>query len=139
LNESLSKPADTRTPFEIGQQSDVDFYTWLESHPVQAGAFHRFMEAQFASLPSWLSVIPFDTDYAKSAESNTPIFVDVGGGNGQQCVALEKKFPELTGRIVLQDRPKVLEKAISSSRVERMPYDYLTEQPVKGKSRKSVE
>lgn len=90
------------------------------------------METQLASLPSWLDVIPFDTNYAKLAGPETPIFVDVGGGNGQQCDALYKRYPTLKGRIVLQDRPEVLETAITSSCVERMPYNYFMEQPVKG-------
>ncbi|ELR01772.1 hypothetical protein GMDG_00148, partial [Pseudogymnoascus destructans 20631-21] len=118
----------------IGHDSPVGFYTYLESHPVQGAAFHRFMEAQFASLPTWLDVLPFDTEYAASATPETLIFVDLGGGNGQQYVALRKKYPALQGRIILQDRPAILEKAITPDIVERMPYDYLGEQPVKGAS-----
>lgn len=79
LNEVLSRRKDEPSAFEIGQHGDVDFYTWLETHPVQFGAFHRFMEAQFSSLPSWLDAVPFDTDYAQSINPETLIFVDVGG------------------------------------------------------------
>ncbi|KAL1962581.1 hypothetical protein VTN77DRAFT_9374 [Rasamsonia byssochlamydoides] len=133
LNTFLSKdPSDRRTAFQIGQNSPDDFYKWMETRPVQQGAFYRFMQAQFASLPTWLDVIDFENEYAKAADSNTPIFVDVGGGNGQQCVALRKRFPNLKGRVVLQDLPSVLEKAITGDDVERMAYDYLIEQPVKG-------
>ena len=132
LNSSLSHPTDTRTSFEVGHNSPVDFYTWLETHPVQSQAFHRFMDAQFAILPTWMDVIPFDTEYASGSTPEMPIFVDVGGGNGHQCALLQKKFPSLKGKIVLQDRPAVLEKAVTDEKVERMSYDYLTPQPVKG-------
>ncbi|POR34771.1 Uncharacterized protein TPAR_05041 [Tolypocladium paradoxum] len=37
----------------------------METHPLQRGSFHRFMEAQFACPPTWLDV---------------------------QCEALKKKF-----------------------------------------------
>lgn len=37
--------------------------------------------------------------------------------------------------MVLQDRAAVLEKAIVGDDVEKMPYDYLTEQPIKGQSK----
>lgn len=84
LNYSLSHPGDTRTAFEIGHNSPTDFYTWLETHPVQGAAFHRFMEAQFASLPTWLDVVDFSAEFANSTTSESPVFVDVGGGNGQQ-------------------------------------------------------
>jgi len=83
LNYYLSH-TDTRTPFEIGHNSPVDFYTWLEAHPIQGGAFHRFMEVQFSMLPSWLSVVDFAAEHAHDAIPETPLFVDVGGGNGQQ-------------------------------------------------------
>lgn len=35
-------------------------------------------------LPSWLGVVPFDSEYGRSTTPATPLFVDVGGGNGQQ-------------------------------------------------------
>jgi hypothetical protein len=56
----------------------------------------------------------------------------------KQCVALKKKFPSLQGKIILQDRAAVLEKAIVGDDVEKMPYDYLTEQPIKGNSLLSI-
>lgn len=96
LNYSLSHPSDPRTAFEIGQNSPTDFYTWLETHPVQSGAFHRFMEAQFASLPTWLDVVSFPSEFADSAGPDTPIFVDVGGGIGQQvCFLISYPFPSI--------------------------------------------
>lgn len=51
-----------------------------------------------------------------------------------QTVGLQEKYPNLTGRIVLQDVfPALLDKAIVGPKVEKMQYDYLTEQPIKGK------
>jgi hypothetical protein len=107
----------------------------MQTRPIQARAFAGFMQAQFSSLPSWLSVLDFDSEISKGADPDTFIFVDVGGGTGQQCQALCDKFPNLKGKIVVQDRPEVLDKAITGSRVDRMSYDYLTKQPVKGSSR----
>lgn len=130
----LSQPEARLNAFKTGQRSDQDFYTWLETHPVQQGAFHRFMEAQFASLPTWLDVVGFKTEMGMDLTSSDVAFVDVGGGNGQQCASLKGKFPEIEGRIVLQDRPEVLKKALSVDGMEKMSYDYLTEQPVKSES-----
>lgn len=103
----------------------------METHPVQQGAFHRFMEAQFAMLPTWLDVVPFGTEVAQGASPEDVVFVDVGGGNGSQCAALRKAFPELKGRIILQDRPAVVEKALKVDGMEVMAHDFLTEQPVR--------
>jgi hypothetical protein len=104
----------------------------MDSHPIQAGAFQRFMKAQFSNLPTWLSVVSFGTEFAAASKPETPLFVDVGGGIGQQCVLLREKLPDVMGKIVLQDRPDVLKNAIVKDGVDVMPYDYLTEQPVKG-------
>lgn len=132
LNTVLNRPDEKLNSFKVGQHSDVDFYTWLETHPAQQGAFHRFMEAQFASLPTWLDAVDFASEMGKDLTTDEQVaFVDVGGGNGQQVASLKKKLPELKGRTVLQDRPEVLEKALPVDGMEKMSYDYLTEQPVK--------
>jgi len=89
------------------------------------------MEAQFQSLPSWLDVVAFDSEVAQDAGPEDVVFVDVGGGNGSQCTALRKRFPTLQGRVILQDRSAVLEKATANEDIERMAHDFLTEQPVK--------
>ncbi|OAA64103.1 O-methyltransferase, family 2 [Akanthomyces lecanii RCEF 1005] len=135
LNTVLSNTTQKLNAFKVGQHSSVDFYTWLETHPVQQGAFHRFMEAQFASLPTWLDAVDFGSEMSAGSFSPEQVaFVDVGGGNGQQIAALKAKIPDLQGRLVLQDRPVVLEKALEVEGMEKMSYDYLTEQPVKNAS-----
>jgi hypothetical protein len=134
LNEALKDPNDGKTAFKIGQHSEEDFYTWTETHPIQQGAFHRFMEAQFAMLPTWLKAVPFESEIAHDTSADDIVFVDVGGGNGSQCAALKKEYPHLQGRIILQDRPAVLESALEVAGMEKMPHDFLTEQPVKSKT-----
>lgn len=120
------------TAFQRGQNTPEDFYTWQETRPVQRDAFHRFMDAQFSSLPTWLDVVPFESEIAKGATSTDVAFVDVGGGNGSQCAVLKKSVPGLAGRLILQDKPYVLQKALEVDGMEKMAYDFLTEQPVKG-------
>ncbi|KYK56547.1 sterigmatocystin 8-O-methyltransferase precursor [Drechmeria coniospora] len=132
LNTVLCYQDKALNAFQTGQHSRQDYYTWLESHPVQRDAFHRFMEAQFTSLPTWLTVVDFAFEMGKGLTDDDVAFVDVGGGNGQQCSELKQKLPQLRGRVVLQDRPDVLVKATPFDGVEKMSYDYLTEQPVKG-------
>ncbi|ATY63776.1 O-family 2 [Cordyceps militaris] len=129
LDTVLSAPEQRLNAFQVGQHSSQDFYTWLETRPVQHGAFHRFMEAQFASLPTWLDAV--DVAAVMSGEPDQVAFVDVGGGNGQQIAALKARIPDLQGRVVLQDRPEVLDRALEVEGMERMSYDYLTEQPIK--------
>ncbi|KAJ4337248.1 hypothetical protein N0V95_008385 [Ascochyta clinopodiicola] len=130
LNNVLGSPERGKTAFKVGHHSEDDFCTWLETHPVQQDAFHRFRGAQFAASPTWLDVVSFDTEVEIGSQSEDVVFVDVGGGNGSQCAALKQAFPSLQGRIILQDRPAVLEKALQVTGVETMAHDFLTEQPV---------
>lgn len=90
------------------------------------------MAAPPQTQPDWLDVIAFDTEVARDASAEDVVFVHVGGGNGSQCAALRKRFPNLRGRIILQDRAEVLETAVQSEGTEKMAHDLLTEQPVKG-------
>lgn len=49
----------------------------METRPEQQGAFHRFMDAQFSSLPTWLDVVPFSTEMAGDSKPGDVVFVDV--------------------------------------------------------------
>jgi hypothetical protein len=135
LNTVLKHPAPGLTGFMVGRHTDQDFYKWMESNPVPRDAFHRYMEDKLRDLPSWLDVLRFDEELGKGLTGSDVAFVDVGGGQGQQCQALKDRFPSLPGRVILQDRPEVLEKALAVEGMERHPYDYVTEQPVKSSCR----
>ncbi|OJJ98276.1 hypothetical protein ASPACDRAFT_44781 [Aspergillus aculeatus ATCC 16872] len=61
-----------------------------------------------------------------------PIFVDIGGGVGHQCVELLKRLPQLHGRVVLEDLAPVVAKALPHAGFERRAHDFWTPQPVVG-------
>ncbi|CAG9951641.1 unnamed protein product [Clonostachys rosea f. rosea IK726] len=131
LKEFLHDPHGPRTAWQMGHDTDLSYYSWLDGHPVQKDAFHIYMEAHVIGLPTWLDVLDFEKELAAGARAEDVIFVDVGGSNGQQCAALKKSYPGLLGRVILQDRPAVLESALEVEGMEKMGYDYLMEQPVK--------
>jgi hypothetical protein len=70
-------------------------------------------------------------------DSNTSpvMFVDVGGGYGQKAIALRHDFPQLPGRVVVQDLPMTIERAPKADGIEFMTHDFFTEQPIKGTRR----
>lgn len=95
--------------------------------------FHRFLYFQFQGIPSWLEGIDFATRYANGSRPDDVVFVDVGGGDGQEAEKLLKSTPNLSGKVILQDLETQLKRAPDVQGVEKMVYDYFTEQPVKGK------
>jgi hypothetical protein len=66
------------------------------------------------------------------------LLVDVGGGTGHDVNGLREAFGDrLPGKLVLQDRPEIIEHAVLNGEADvKMAHDFLTEQPVKGTSLK---
>ena len=61
-----------------------------------------------------------------------PLIVDIGGGIGHQCVQFKKAFPDLPGRVILQDLPHSIARAMETPGVENMAHNFFELQPVKG-------
>lgn len=89
------------------------------------------MAVQRGELPIWLSVYPIDEE-TKGWNPENPVFVDVGGGIGHQCLALRTKYPQLPGRVILQDLLPALEHALPMQNVEVLEHDFFQPQPIKG-------
>ena len=83
-------------------------------------------------MPTWLDVFPVKQDCAGMSPERA-VFVDVGGGLGHQCMSLRNHFPDLTGRVVLQDIPATLEHVTSLEKVEIVAQDFFQPQAVKGR------
>lgn len=66
---------------------------------------------------------------------NDVLLVDIGGSIGHDLLEFRRKWPDVRGRLVLQDRPEIIEKAKTMNlgpRIEPTVHDFFTEQPVKG-------
>lgn len=127
-------PKESRTGWQIGRKTTGSFYEWFEdpAHAKDAQIIHSFFTAQFKSIPSWLDGIDFANTYAKDVTASDVVFVDVGGGNGQECEKLRAKTPSLVGKVIHQDLAGPLERAPKIDGVEKMVYDYFGPQKVTG-------
>lgn len=47
-------------------------------------------------------------------------------------MALREKYPDIPGRVILQDLPATVERALPTPGVENMAHDFFQPQPVKG-------
>lgn len=136
LIHTIRDPLPDRTAFQIGNNTELDFYAWLARDEVTEvrEAFHRFMESNMTVLPLWFDVVDFPSEFGAGLTDTDVAFVDVGGSIGQQCEEFKNLYPNLPGRVILQDREDVICGAPDIEGVEKMVYDYATEQPIKGKS-----
>lgn len=71
---------------------------------------------------------------ARKGDEET-FLVDVGAGSGHDLEQLMEALGigGLPSKLVLQDRPEIVELSKVDQRIERMGHDFLTEQPVKGR------
>ncbi|KAI1822557.1 S-adenosyl-L-methionine-dependent methyltransferase [Xylaria intraflava] len=132
---ALTDPA--HIPWYLGHNTTAHPFKWLNERPEVLKNFMGWMTWQRDGLPDFLSVVDFAAEFAKGAEASTPVFVDVGGSMGHQCIALRRKYPDLVGRVVLQDLPESIEKAKANplpgfEGVEALEYDFFTPQLLKG-------
>ena len=117
-----------KTVPQVTHNTTQSFYDWLESHPKQHTRFYDFMAAVHAVTTKWTDIVHFDEEFTKNMQENNVIFVDIGGGNGAQCIEVQKVHG-LGGRIILQDRAAVIKKVemAHEAGVETMVYDFFTE------------
>jgi len=125
--------AGQKTAFQVGHHTTGSFYDWVESRPDVHEAFYGYMAGLHSIMARWINSVNFDEDFARNATENDVVFVDVGGGDGGQCLEVQKAH-KLGGKIILQDRAVVIEKATKAKEagIETMVHDFFTEQPVKG-------
>jgi demethylsterigmatocystin 6-O-methyltransferase len=125
------------TPWNLGHQTDKHTFEWLKERPESLNHFMGWMVSQRVGLPMFLDVFDFEKEFASGADENTPVFIDVGGSVGHQCIAVRRRFPNLVGRNILQEREEVIEQVQKSplpgfEGIEALAYNFFTPQPIKG-------
>jgi len=124
---------NTKTALQKAFDTNLPGFAWLPNQPKLFEYFQRFMTVQRDVAVSWLSVFPFKKllgDYHGETS-----FVDVGGGFGHQCLMLKETFPELSGKIELQDLPQTLQHVPSIDGVKVVEHNFFEPQIAKGEAR----
>ncbi|PHH65577.1 hypothetical protein CDD81_2012 [Ophiocordyceps australis] len=103
-------------------------FSWLPTQPKRFEYLQQFMPAQPHGA-TWFSVYSLRPHLG---DNDDVVLVDVGGGFGHQCAQLMEAYPELKGKLVLQDMQQALEQAPPLEGVKTMAHDFFTKQPVKG-------
>lgn len=119
------------SPFQSAHNTKEPAFVWAMRQPRIMEDFNLWMSELHDGRKTWLDVFNF-AEHVSSTSADTLLFVDIGGGIGQQCAILKSAHPKLPGRVVLQDQPFVITQATSVQGIEKQSYDIWTEQPLKG-------
>lgn len=106
----------------------------------QKEAFDDYMAARRdPTTPQWFEVYPAADEISSSSlktGDDATLLVDVGGGFGHEISKFKQNFPNLPGKLILQDLPNTFEnmkaQQATPEDIELLSYDFFTEQPVKG-------
>lgn len=104
--------------------------------PEMGRRFASMMDVWSKGRPRWFyeDYYPVEERLITGAESDGTFLIDIGGGTGHDIEGLREAFgAQIPGKLVLQERPEVIDIAQVDASIEKMNHDFLTEQPVKGR------
>lgn len=107
-------------------------FEWLANNPKYQHAFNVVMTMAIrGEIQKWFEVFPTMEKLCVDSGSDVAL-VDIGGGVGHDLIALKSAYPELRGKLVLEDLPVVISSVKDlPSGIEALPYDMFKPQPVK--------
>ncbi|EPQ63435.1 BgtA-20455 [Blumeria graminis f. sp. tritici] len=121
-----------RSAHNLAFNTSLDLTSWLEKNPKFERELDKLNRHQWDLVPSWHSVVDFQEEFTGDSDDRSFVFVDVGGGMGDQCIVLLDRFPGLRGQVVLQDKPEILHKSHVPDRILKVPCNFFRDQPIQG-------
>lgn len=130
------EPFDGRNcAFNMAFCTDEPFFDFLTKNPKFLEVFNSYMTSQRQGRQSWLEFFPLEQELVTgfSGEGNAVMFVDIGGGYGHEIQEVKKRYPDLPGRMILQDLPDTINQITAAPNTEAMAYNFFTPQLIRGK------
>lgn len=127
-------PQDSaNTALQKAFNTDQPAFIWLQTEPEKMRFFQEYLTTNRAGMPTFLDVYPI-LEKATGLSPERALFVDIGGGFGQQAIAFREKYPQLEGRVIVQDLAPTLAHALKHPKVKTSEQDFFQPQKIKGKS-----
>lgn len=120
------------TVFQSAYKTDLDTYTWLTQNHENREALIKYMGMEQRIRGRWLDEYPIERE-TRGWDPKRPVFVDVGGNVGHYCAMFKARFPNVPGRVILQDLPSTLAHALPTVGVEVIGHDFFEPQTVRGR------
>ncbi|OJI99513.1 hypothetical protein ASPVEDRAFT_125078 [Aspergillus versicolor CBS 583.65] len=117
-------------PFQKAFNTDQTLFEWMPQHPKHMKSLGHLMALQRPEI--WVDHFPVLEQLGDFPSAEKTLMVDIGGGFGQQSKALRAKFPELPGKVIVQDIPQTLAAAQPAEGVELVEHNFFKPQPIHG-------
>ncbi|KAK0510697.1 hypothetical protein JMJ35_007129 [Cladonia borealis] len=135
-------PKDVESgPFQrtVGRPGQA-YFKWIQEPQNKRTAtdFNLLMKFTTRFRKSWMDVFPPDELIQGQTGWDVPLLVDIGGGIGTDVMEFRRRYPDVPGKVVLQELPAVLKSAKESETrlvdlsIESQAYDFFLPQPVHG-------
>jgi hypothetical protein len=105
-------------------------FEWLAQRRHQQVLFNSYMSSRRQGKPNWFDLYPVERLMVPPMDENSVLLVDVGGNQGHDLVRFRERYPDIPGRLLLQDLPAVVA-GHAWEGIESMAYSFLDPQPVK--------
>jgi hypothetical protein len=124
------------TPFSYGAGTELRYFDWLSQPGKEANLddFNAHMEFKMRGK-NWFETVDVAALFDNPTDSSRALMVDIGGSTGHDSITFRNAFPDLPGKVVLQELPmtiNALPKDFPTNLVEPQAHDFYTPQPVKG-------
>ncbi|KAF2186417.1 putative O-methyltransferase [Zopfia rhizophila CBS 207.26] len=114
--------------------TDKEAFEYWHKSPEILDNFNTFMVGNRRGKPSWVEWWPGVKQIIEETklDDGGVMLVDVAGNRGHDTEAFKKKFPDVKGRLVVEDLPPVINDIIElDPAIEKVNYDFFTPQPIK--------
>ncbi|KAF4637258.1 hypothetical protein G7Y89_g832 [Cudoniella acicularis] len=117
---------------QYAYQTKLSVFELISTIPQMQRDFDIFMGSMMGTGKYWIDWYPIQELIIDGARDDSVLMIDIGGGNGYDLQAFERKYPQ-RGRLVLQDRPSVIDNIKDMHpAIEYFKYDFFTSQPIQG-------
>ncbi|KAF2872238.1 S-adenosyl-L-methionine-dependent methyltransferase [Massariosphaeria phaeospora] len=117
-------------PWQYTNRTNDHYFDWVAKRPVLQQAFNTVMTiSRMERGEEWFEFFPVK-DRLKVRSPDDTLLVDIGGGVGHDAIAFKKHFPDLPGRLIVEDLPVVIADAKDMpDGIELLGHSFFNEQP----------
>ncbi|RAH70000.1 S-adenosyl-L-methionine-dependent methyltransferase [Aspergillus aculeatinus CBS 121060] len=122
-------------PIQYTYHTPMNSFEWLATDKAAHARFHAYVEGVREGQPDWVDWFPVQARILDGcvASASDPLIVNVAAGSGRDMLAFRRKFPDVAGRIIIQDLPAVFQDVHGQDLgLEKIEHDVFEPQPVVG-------